>query len=124
MDYELGKKAAAREILDYIEYICFSRDDEIIKFRANRGSNGVRDNIIEFIRSKYLNSLEAMEGEYEICSCNPQSKGSTLYELAVRTAMTKMGATDADFSLLTEETIQNNIAAHRNPEDLAWAITQ
>ena len=54
MDYELGKKAAAREILNYIEHICFSKDDEIIKFRVNRGSNGVRDSIIEFIRSKYL----------------------------------------------------------------------
>ncbi len=54
MDYELGKTAAAREILSYIERICFSNDDETIKFRANHGSNGVRDSIIEFIRSKYL----------------------------------------------------------------------
>ncbi len=54
MDYELGKKAADREILSYIEHICFSHDDEIIKFRVDNGSRGVRDNIIEFIRSKYL----------------------------------------------------------------------
>lgn len=49
---------------------------------------------------------------------------SDLYELEVRTAMAKMGATDADFSLLTEEAIRNNIAAHRSPEALAWAIMQ
>ena len=54
MNYELGKKAAAREILSYIEHICFSDDDEIIEFRVNHGSNGVRDSIIGFIRSKYL----------------------------------------------------------------------
>lgn len=54
MDYESGKKAAAREILNYIEHICFCNDDETIKFRVNYGSYGVRDSIIEFIRSKYL----------------------------------------------------------------------
>ncbi len=54
MDYELGRKAAAREILNYIEHICFSDVAEIIQFRVNRGSNGVRDNIIEFIQSTYL----------------------------------------------------------------------
>lgn len=52
--YKMGKKAAAKEILNYIENICFSTEDPMVKFRANNGSNGVRNNIIEFIRSEFL----------------------------------------------------------------------
>lgn len=50
-DFELGKKVAAREILNIIKEISFSK--EWIKFRVNYGSNGVRDYIINFIQEKY-----------------------------------------------------------------------
>lgn len=49
---ELGERKAAREILAMIEEICFS---EVYRcYRINRGSNGVRDLVIERIKEKYL----------------------------------------------------------------------
>ena len=50
-DLELGKKIAAKEILNIIEKICFSK--EYIEYRVNNGSRGTRDLIISFIKNKY-----------------------------------------------------------------------
>ena len=50
-DLELGKKMAAREILNIIEEICFSTDYS--EYRYYNGSNGTRDLIISIIKNKY-----------------------------------------------------------------------
>lgn len=50
-DLELGKKIAAREILNLIERICFSK--QYVEFRISNGSRGTRDLIINLIKNKY-----------------------------------------------------------------------
>ena len=52
-DVEIGERIAAREILSYIERVCFTKDFE--EYRVARGSNGQRDLIINFIKENYLN---------------------------------------------------------------------
>jgi len=46
-------RKTAREILSYIEQVCFS--EEFKDYRIDYGSNGQRDLIIKFIKEKYLN---------------------------------------------------------------------
>jgi len=50
-DKEFFQRQAARDILSVIEEICFSK--AYIKFRADNGSNGQRDFIIDYIKKKY-----------------------------------------------------------------------
>jgi hypothetical protein len=50
-DKELFQRQAARDILSIIEEVCFSK--AYIKFRADNGSNGQRDFIINYIKEKY-----------------------------------------------------------------------
>lgn len=50
-DYKLGKIAAAREILNFLEEVYFS--SEYSELRINRGSNGTRDFILNTIKEKY-----------------------------------------------------------------------
>ena len=50
-DKELFQRQAARDILSVIEEVCFSK--AYIKFRADNGSNGQRDFIIDYIKEKY-----------------------------------------------------------------------
>ena len=50
-DKELFQRQAARDILSIIEVVCFSK--AYIKFRADNGSNGQRDFIIDYIKEKY-----------------------------------------------------------------------
>ena len=50
-DKEIYKQQAAREILSFIEEVCFS--SAWIDFRVNQGSNGQRDFIINWIKNKY-----------------------------------------------------------------------
>lgn len=51
-DIEIGERKAARNILSFIEAVCFSK--EYLQFRVNQGSNGQRDLIIKMIKEKYL----------------------------------------------------------------------
>lgn len=51
-DIEIGERKAARDILSFIETVCFSK--EYTQFRVNKGSNGERDLIIRTIKEKYL----------------------------------------------------------------------
>ena len=48
---EIIKKKVAREILSMIETVCFS--EEFREYRANNGSNGTRNLIIENIKKTY-----------------------------------------------------------------------
>ena len=50
-DLELGKRIAAREILNIIEQIYFSK--EYAEYRINNGSRGTKDLIIKLIKNKY-----------------------------------------------------------------------
>ncbi len=50
-DKELFQRQVARDILSVIEEVCFSR--AYIKFRADNGSNGQRNYIINYIKKKY-----------------------------------------------------------------------
>ncbi len=50
-DKELFQRQAARDILSVIEEVCFS--NAFIKFRADNGSNGQRDFIIDYIKKRY-----------------------------------------------------------------------
>ena len=50
-DYELGKIASAREILNLLEEVYFS--SEYSEMRINNGSNGTRDFILDKIKEKY-----------------------------------------------------------------------
>ena len=50
-DYELGKIASAREILNLLEEVYFS--SEYSEMRINNGSNGTRDFILSKIKEKY-----------------------------------------------------------------------
>lgn len=50
-DYQLGKIAAAREILNLLEEVYFS--SEYSELRINRGSNGTRDFILNTIKETY-----------------------------------------------------------------------
>lgn len=50
-DYELGKVAAARQILNLLEEVYFS--SEYSKLRINKGSNGTRDFILSTIKETY-----------------------------------------------------------------------
>lgn len=50
-DYELGKVAAAREILNLLEEVYFS--SEYSELRINKGSNGTRDFILNTIKETY-----------------------------------------------------------------------
>lgn len=50
-DKELFQRQAARDILSVIEEVCFSKT--YIKFRADHGSHGQRDFIINYIKQKY-----------------------------------------------------------------------
>lgn len=51
-DMEIGERKAAREILSFIELVCFSQ--EYVQFRVNQGSNGERDLIIKTIKERFL----------------------------------------------------------------------
>jgi len=46
------------------------------------------------------------------------------YRNLVIIEMEKMGATDQEIRLLSNETILNSIRNKREPEDVAWAILQ
>ena len=50
-DYELGKIASAREILNLLEEVYFS--SEYSEMRIRNGSNGTRDFILNKIKEKY-----------------------------------------------------------------------
>ena len=50
-DKELFQRQAARDILSVIEEVCFSK--AYIEFRANNGSKGQIDFIIDYIKLKY-----------------------------------------------------------------------
>ena len=50
-DIEIGRIQAARQILSFIEMICFS--DEYVDFRCNYGSHGVRNAIINMIKTEF-----------------------------------------------------------------------
>lgn len=50
-DYELGKTAAAREILNLLEEVYFS--SEYSELRINKGCNGTRDFILDTIKETY-----------------------------------------------------------------------
>lgn len=50
-DYELGKVAAARQILNLLEEVYFS--SEYSELRINKGSNGTRDFILNTIKDTY-----------------------------------------------------------------------
>lgn len=50
-DYELGKIAAAREILNLLEEVYFS--SEYSELRINKGTNGTRDFILNAIKETY-----------------------------------------------------------------------
>ena len=52
-DYELGKTAAAREILNLLEEVYFS--SEYSELRINHGSDGTRNFILNAIKEKYQN---------------------------------------------------------------------
>ena len=45
------EKRTAKEILNFINMVCFS--EEWMEWRFRNGSNGIRDIIIEHIRNKY-----------------------------------------------------------------------
>ena len=51
IDKEIYQRATAREILNIIEEICFSK--HYLEFRINNGSHGQRDLIIRLIKEKY-----------------------------------------------------------------------
>ena len=51
-DKEIYQKKTAREILSFIEEVCFSK--QYLNFRVNYGSNGQRDLIIHYIKDQYL----------------------------------------------------------------------
>jgi len=46
------------------------------------------------------------------------------YRTLVMVEMEKMGATEQEIHLLSNETILNSIRNKRKPEDVAWAILQ
>ena len=50
-DKQIFQRQAARDILSVIEEVCFSK--AFIKFRADNGSNGQRDFIIDYIKLRY-----------------------------------------------------------------------
>ncbi len=50
-DYELGKIASAREILNLLEEVYFS--SEYSELRINKGTNGTRDFILNTIKETY-----------------------------------------------------------------------
>lgn len=50
-DIEIGKRIAAREILNIIEEISFSK--KYAEFRCDKGSRGERDLIISRIKERY-----------------------------------------------------------------------
>ena len=50
-DKEIYERATARDILNMIELICFSKD--YMEYRINYGTNGKRDLIIQLIKEKY-----------------------------------------------------------------------
>ena len=47
-----------------------------------------------------------------------------IYELCIREEMAKLGATQSDFALLSQELIWNNFIKCRPPKDVAWAVIQ
>ena len=51
-DIEIGERLAARDILSYIERVCFSKEFE--EYRVARGTGGQRDLIIKYIKENYL----------------------------------------------------------------------
>lgn len=51
-DMEIGERKAARDILSFIELVCFSQ--EYVEYRVNNGSNGQRDLIMKTIKERYL----------------------------------------------------------------------
>lgn len=51
-DIEIGERQAARDILSFIELVCFS--EEYMQYRVKYGSNGQRDLIIDTIKERYL----------------------------------------------------------------------
>lgn len=51
IDKEIYQRVTAREILNIIEEVCFSK--HYLEFRVNEGSNGQRDLIIRLIKEKY-----------------------------------------------------------------------
>lgn len=50
-ELQLGKVLAAREILNMMEEIYFS--NSWAEYRADKGSNGVRDFLLAWIKDKY-----------------------------------------------------------------------
>lgn len=50
-ELQLGKVLAAREILNMMEEIYFS--NSWAEYRADKGSNGVRDFLLAWIKEKY-----------------------------------------------------------------------
>lgn len=51
-DIEIGERVAARDILSYIERVCFS--ERFSQYRQDHDSNDQRDLIIKYIKEKYL----------------------------------------------------------------------
>ncbi len=47
-----------------------------------------------------------------------------VYELSVREEMRKLGATQKEYALLSQELTWNNFVKRRLPKDVAWAIMQ
>jgi len=51
-DYLKGYKAGLQAALDYIKWICFSKDGPVVEYRCDYGSHGVRDSIIRYLEFK------------------------------------------------------------------------
>lgn len=47
-----------------------------------------------------------------------------IYELEIRKEMEKLGASEDDFALISQDLVWNNFKKHRMPSDVAWAIMQ
>lgn len=47
-----------------------------------------------------------------------------IYKAAIISEMKKLGATDKEIELLSDEVLRNGILNQRDPEVVAWAILQ
>lgn len=52
-DHEQCKKEAAKEILNFIQKVCFSKEHEDVMFRVDNGSRGQIIKIMQFIQDRY-----------------------------------------------------------------------
>ena len=63
-------------VLDFINEVCFSREQKWVDFRVSQGNNGQRDLIIKFIES--LSSVQPKTGHWingdSICPCCGEDK--------------------------------------------------